>query len=126
MLFVFLFNILTQALAYNRQFMFVVFYFKDFIYLSLERGGEKERERNINVWLPFTCPPTEDLACNPGICPDWELNQRPFGSQASTQSTEPHQPELFVFLIYFLNFSVAVYIQCYFVLVSGVQQGSRQ
>ena len=39
-------------------------------------------------------PPTGDLACNPGMCPDWELNQRPFGSQAGTQSTEPHQPGL--------------------------------
>ena len=25
--------------------------------------------------------PTGDLAHNPGMCPDWELNQRPFGSQ---------------------------------------------
>ena len=23
--------------------------------------------------------PTGDLAPNPGVCPDWELNQRPFG-----------------------------------------------
>ena len=37
-------------------------------------------------------PPTGDLARNPGKCPDWELNQRPFGSQASTQSTELYQP----------------------------------
>ena len=29
---------------------------------------------------------------NPGMCPDWELNHQPFGSQAGTQSTEPHQP----------------------------------
>ena len=31
----------------------------DFIYLVLERGREgkeKERERNINVWLPLACP----------------------------------------------------------------------
>ena len=28
----------------------------------------------------------------PRMCPDWELNQRPLGSQADTQSTEPHQP----------------------------------
>ena len=28
-----------------------------------------------------------DLACNPGMCPNWESNQRHFGSQASTQST---------------------------------------
>ena len=38
-------------------FFFFTF-FKDFIYLFLERGEgrEKERERNINVWLPLTCP----------------------------------------------------------------------
>ena len=53
---------------------------------------EKERERNINMWLPLMLLPTEDLACNPGMCSDWELNRQPFGSQASTQSTEPHQP----------------------------------
>ena len=33
-------------------------------------------------------PPTEDLALNPGMCPEWESNQGPFDSQASTQSTE--------------------------------------
>ena len=38
--------------------------------------------------------PTGDLASNPGMCPDWESNQRPFGLQAGTQSTEPHQPGL--------------------------------
>ena len=33
-------------------------FFKDFIYLFLDRGEgrEKERERNINVWLPLTRP----------------------------------------------------------------------
>ena len=36
--------------------------------------------------------PTGDLACNPGMCPDSESNQQHFGSEASTQSTEPHQP----------------------------------
>ena len=32
--------------------------FNDFIYLILERGEgrEKERERNIIVWLPLICP----------------------------------------------------------------------
>ena len=45
------------------------------------------------MWLPLTCP-TEDVAYNPGMCPDWELNQQPFGSEAGTQSTQPHQPWL--------------------------------
>ena len=33
--------------------------FKDFVYLFLEggEGREKERERNIDVWLPLTWPP---------------------------------------------------------------------
>ena len=63
-----------------------------FIYF-LERGEgkEKERERNINVWLPLMYPPPRDLACNPGMCPDWESNQQPFCSQAQAQSTELHQ-----------------------------------
>ena len=40
------------------------------------------------------CAPTGDLACNPGMCPDWESNWQPFGLQAASQSTEPHQPGL--------------------------------
>ena len=70
-------------------FLFILF-FKDFIfiYLFLERGKGKEKGRNINVWLPLA----QDLACNWGMCPDWESNWWPFGLQAGTQSTEPHQP----------------------------------
>ena len=39
-------------------------------------------------------PPTGDLAHNPGMYPDWELNWRLFGSQTDTQSTDPYQPGL--------------------------------
>ena len=68
--------------------------------LFLERGGgrEKKRERNINVWVPLTCPGPQQ-ACNPGTCPDWELNWWPFGSQAGVQYTEPHQPGVFCFVL---------------------------
>ena len=42
-------------------------FLKDLIYLSLEggEGREKERERNILVWLPLTHPllGTETAAC---------------------------------------------------------------
>ena len=63
------------------------------IYLFLERGreGEREGEKHQCV-VVFQAPATGDLAHNPGICPDWELNQRPFGSASGAQSTEPHQP----------------------------------
>ena len=48
----------------------LLLYFKILFIYFLERGErrEKERERNINVQLPG------DLAHNPGMCPDWELN----------------------------------------------------
>ena len=73
--------------------------FLKIFYLILDRGEgrEKERERNINGWLPLNVTSTGDLACNPGMCSDWESNQRPFGSQADTQSTEPYQPGLIFF-----------------------------
>ena len=56
-----------------------IYIFKDFIYLFLDRGEgrEKERETNINVWLPLMCPTLGNLAGNPGTCPDWESNRRP-------------------------------------------------
>ena len=46
-------------------------------------------------------PPTGDVACNPGMCPDWESNLRPVGSQAGTQSTEPYQPgqDIYIFKV---------------------------
>ena len=34
---------------------------------------------------------TGDVAHNPGMCPDWELNQQSLASQAVTQSTEPQK-----------------------------------
>ena len=53
--------------------------------------GEREGEKHQCVVVSHVLP-TRDLAHNPGMCPDWESNWRPFGFQASTPSTEPHQP----------------------------------
>ena len=76
--------------------------FLDLIYFTQkEEGREKERERNKDVYekhqsFASYAPPTGDLACNPGMWPGGELNRRPFGSQAGTQPTEPHQRGLCV------------------------------
>ena len=71
------------------------FLFKDFIYLFLERGDQREKEGEKHQCVVAShVPLTGDLACHPGMCPDWESNQQPFGLQASAQSTEPHQPGL--------------------------------
>ena len=85
-------------------FFFILFYF-----LQRGREGEREGEKHQCVIASFV-PPTGDLACNPGMCPDWELNQRPFGSHTGTQSTKPHQPgqkKLFViYLQIFFQFEI--------------------
>ena len=61
-----------------------------------EGEGERKRGRETSMCGCLLCTPNwgPDLGCNPGMCPDWESNQQPFGSQSSTQSTEPHRPGL--------------------------------
>ena len=78
-----------------------------YLFIFRERGGEEERKRSINVWLPLM-PPTGDLACNLGMCPDWELSQQPFGLQDGTQSTEPHQPGLHIFNYFIYAYALKV------------------
>ena len=75
--------------------LLVDFLFYIFIFRERGKKGEIEGEKHQCVVASHT-PPTGDLACNPGMCPDWESNQQPFGLQAGTQSTEPHQPGLLV------------------------------
>ena len=43
------------------------------IFLDKVMEGEREGEKHPSVVASHT-PPTEDLAHNPGICPDWESN----------------------------------------------------
>ena len=83
---------LKRVIAFSHfsiLFYFLRFYL--FIFREREREGEREGEKHQCTVASHT-PLTGDLACNPGMCPDWESNQRPFGSQAGTQSIKPHQP----------------------------------
>ena len=73
--------------------MLTLFCFNDSIYLFLERGEGREKEGEKHQCVAASrAPTTGDLAHNPGMCPDWESNQRPFDSQAGTQSAEPGRP----------------------------------
>ena len=80
----------AETSVYKKQRENVYFLFLKIIYLLIirERGreGEREGEKQLCVVASCTSPPG-DLACNLGICPDWELNQQLFGLQASAQST---------------------------------------
>ena len=76
------------------------FFFKILFILDRGEGREIERERNSNVWLSLShTPPTlETWPITQACALDWKSNQQPFGLQANTQSTEPHQPEFPSFL----------------------------
>ena len=52
--------------------LFLTFYV--LIFRQWGREGEKEGERHQRVVASHMYP-TGDLAHNPGMCPDWELNQ---------------------------------------------------
>ena len=75
-------------------FIFLRFY----LFIFRERGKERREGKKHQCAVASHAPPTGDLACNPGMCPDWESKWQPFGSQAGAQSTEPHQPGVGTFL----------------------------
>ena len=85
--------------------IFMCFYKKAFYFLKIlfiyfqggGREGKRKGEKHQCVVAPCTLP-TGDLACNPGMCPAWELNQQPFGSQVHSQSTELHQPGPYIYV----------------------------
>ena len=62
------------------------------IYFYREEEEKKREGEKHHCVVASHTHATEDLAHNPGLCPDWESNWGPFGSQARTHSTEPHQP----------------------------------
>ena len=79
---------------------------KDFIYVFLEKGEgrEKERERNINMQeehqtVASCTPPARDLAHNLGRCPDQESKRQTFGLWVDAQPTESHQSGLMIIVL---------------------------
>ena len=70
--------LLSGTLACNSNHLglpklfFLRYLFIIYLFIFRQRGREREEERNISVWLASHVLPTRDLACNPGMCPDWE------------------------------------------------------
>ena len=91
--------ILHLEIIYTLKLFAFFSFFKFYLFIFRQRRREGERGKHQCV-VASRAPPTGDLACKTGTCPDWESNQRPFGSQAGTQSTEPSQPG-HIFLITF-------------------------
>ena len=80
------------SIVMGHYFSFSFFFLRLYLFTFRERRREGEKHQCVRDTLIgcLSGTPTGDLACNPGMCPDWEWNQRPFGSQAGTQSTELH------------------------------------
>ena len=56
-----------------------LFFKRFYLFISRERVREGEREGEKHQCVVAShVPPTGDLACNPDMCSDWELNRRPF------------------------------------------------
>ena len=52
---------------------FIMQLFKKILFTFRERGREEEREGKKHPCVAASrLPPPGDLACNPGMCPDWE------------------------------------------------------
>ena len=88
------------SLKINKRFYLFTFF--------RERRRERDREGKKHqcekdTLIASCLPPIGDLACNLGMCPDWELNRWPFGLLAGAQSTESHQPEVNNKKNFFLN-----------------------
>ena len=59
----------------KQEFILVLYYLflKDFIIFTERKGGRK-RGKDQCVVASQARPLLGDLASNPGMCPDWELN----------------------------------------------------
>ena len=73
-------HIYTWRLQLNIKFLtlgnMLSFFKRLYLFIFRERGRKGEREGEKHQCVTASCAtPTGDLACNPGMCPDWELNQ---------------------------------------------------
>ena len=108
------FTFLKRTNSFFKGF-FIYFYFQR------ERGREGERDGEKHQCVVAShMHPTGDLAHNSGMCPEWQSNGWPFGSQADTQSTEPHQPELI-----YVNLKESHKTDCFLTLKQNSNRSSK-
>ena len=69
----FLYHRMTSNFIFQRLGISIYLLKILFIYRERRREGEREGEKHQYV-VPSHAPPTGNLACNQGLCPDWALN----------------------------------------------------
>ena len=108
---------------FNLYFFFLVIVefehlslFKRF-YLFLEKGEGREKGRETSVCDCLLVPPTGDLACNPGMCHDWELNRWPLVCRPAVHPlSHTSQGRVWASLDRLLRFWVSSTMNCLFIL----------
>ena len=87
----------SQREKWRSNYLILYFLFFKILFIFRERGRKGESKGEKHQCVVASCmPSTRNLARNPGVHPDRELNQQLFGSQAGTQSTgPPARTELF-------------------------------
>ena len=66
---------------------------------------------------------TGDRTCSPGVCPDWESNQRHLLCDDDAQPTEPHRPGRWLGLLDALSSVRAHLLQDLFLQTSSQYRG---
>ena len=90
----------VRGLSGKSPAIFILFFRKFYLFIFRKRGREGEREGEKYQCVVASCTfPLGDLAHIPGMCPDWELNQRPFGSLHSIHWATPARPSPAIFNI---------------------------
>ena len=79
---------------YITYFVSLFFFFLRFYLFSFWEGKRGEKHQCV---VASHTPPTGDLASNPGKCPRLGIELATVGSQAGTQSSELHQPGLYLY-----------------------------
>ena len=67
-------SILNSFISFVKRFCLCIF-------LERRMEGGRKGEKHQCVIASYVVVPG-DLACNPGMCPNWELNWQPFGLQS--------------------------------------------
>ena len=101
--------VLLQVLRSPSHSLFSLLFFLIHLFLERGEGREKERERNINVWLPLSCPLSGAWPATQSCVLTGNQTGNPLVLRPGTQSIEPLQPGLFSLFSHSFCYSIFLF-----------------
>ena len=87
--------------------LFIYLFKRFYLCIFSQRGREGEREGEKHQRVVASCmSPTGNLACHPGMCPDWELNGNPLVHRLVLNPLSPTSQGR--------DYLIQHFIQCYY------------